>query len=73
MASGIPFHGLFLTAGLDIRIARVGARKADASDADPAIARAQEQYDLGALEWAEIDASGTPAETLQRSKVALGQ
>jgi aminoglycoside phosphotransferase family enzyme/predicted kinase len=73
MASGLPFYGLFLTAGLDTRVARVGARKGDASDADAAIARAQEQYDLGALEWTEIDASGTPEETLRRSKVALGR
>lgn len=73
IAPGIPFRGLFLTADLDTRIARVGARKGDASDADPAIARAQEQYDLGALEWTEIDASGTPEETLRRSQAALDQ
>lgn len=73
IASGAPFYGLFLTAGLATRVARVGARKGDASDADPAIARAQEQYDLGALEWTEIDASGTPEETLRRSQAALDQ
>ena len=42
------FHGLFLTADLATRIARVGGRKGDASDADAAVARQQEQYDLGA-------------------------
>jgi aminoglycoside phosphotransferase family enzyme/predicted kinase len=71
IARGVPFQGLFLTADLATRITRIGSRKADASDADPAIAQAQEQYDLGALEWAEIDAAGTPEETLQRSKTAL--
>ena len=71
-APSVPFHGLFLTAELAVRITRVGARTGDASDADPAVARAQEQYNLGVLEWAEIDASGTPDETLRRSKAALG-
>lgn len=66
------FHGLFLTADLDTRIARVGGRKNDASDADANIARAQEQYDLGALDWLELDASGTPEETLMRARKALG-
>ncbi len=65
------FHGLFLTADIDTRVARVGARKADASDADAAVARAQQHYDLGLLEWAEVDASGTPEETLRRSRAAL--
>jgi hypothetical protein len=65
------FHGLFLTADLATRIARVGSRTGDASDADAEIARAQEHYDLGPLAWQEVDASGTPDDTLQRSKNAL--
>ena len=64
-------HGLFLTADLEARLARVGARKGDASDADAAIARAQEHYVLGALDWREVDASGTPEETLRRAREAL--
>jgi aminoglycoside phosphotransferase family enzyme/predicted kinase len=70
-AAGKPFHGLFLSAGLDTRLARVGARKGDASDADAAVAQAQDRYDLGAMDWAVVDASATPADTLQRSKAAL--
>ena len=66
------FRGLFLTADLDTRVARVGGRAGDASDADATIARAQEQYDLGALEWTEVDAAGTPDETLRRGKTAVG-
>jgi uncharacterized protein len=66
------FRGLFLTADLATRLARVGGRKADASDADAAIARRQEQYDLGALQWTRIDASGSPEQTLRRTKAALG-
>ncbi len=65
------FHGLFLTADLTVRIARVGGRTGDASDADATVARAQEQYDLGTLDWEKVDASGTPADTLARAKSAL--
>ncbi|MEI8277410.1 MAG: DNA-binding protein, partial [Hyphomicrobiales bacterium] len=67
-----PFHGLFLTADLAVRVARVGGRTGDASDADATIARAQEHYDLGELEWTEVDASGTLDETLQRGKKTIG-
>jgi aminoglycoside phosphotransferase family enzyme/predicted kinase len=71
VAAGTQFQGLFLTADLSVRLARVGARTGDASDADAAIARAQEQYDLGELGWREVDASGTPEETLRRGQAAL--
>ncbi len=67
-AGRAEFHGLFLTAELDLRLSRVGSRQGDASDADANVARAQERYDLGALDWAGVDASGTPAETLRRAR-----
>jgi hypothetical protein len=70
-ALGVPFHGLFLVADLDTRISRIGGRRGDASDADAAIARAQESYELDTLGWTRIDASGTPEETLARAKAAL--
>jgi len=70
-AGGSAFHGLFLTAGLDTRVARVGTRAHDASDADAAVARAQERYNLGAMDWDEIDASGDAAETLERARAML--
>ena len=69
---GVAFHGLFLTADLATRLSRVGGRKGDASDADAAVARRQEQYDLGDLQWTLVDASGSPEETLRRAKAALG-
>jgi predicted kinase len=71
-APGAIFHGLFLTADLATRLARVGARKSDASDADAAVARKQEQYDLGVMQWAPVDASGSPELTLRNAKAALG-
>jgi len=70
-AAKVPLQGLFLTADLTTRIARVGGRANDASDAGATVAQAQEDYELGALEWPKIDASGTVAETLARVRVAL--
>ena len=54
------FHGLFLTADLSVRLSRVGARRGDASDADAAVARRQEHYDLGGMQWTLVEASGSP-------------
>jgi aminoglycoside phosphotransferase family enzyme/predicted kinase len=73
-AAGAPFRGLFLTAGFPTRLTRVTHRAADASDADAAVARVQEDYDLGEFGagWTRIDASGTPEETLARARAALG-
>jgi uncharacterized protein len=70
--NGIAFAGLFLTADLATRIARIGHRTGDASDADAAVARRQEDYALGSLDWSLVDASGTPEETLVRAKGVLG-
>jgi predicted kinase len=68
---GAPFRGLFLTADLATRRARVGARHGDASDADAAVVEEQERYQIGGLEWTRIDASGTPEETLARARAAI--
>jgi predicted kinase len=70
-AARTMFYGLFLTADLATRVARIGARAHDASDADAAVARQQERYELGALDWTMIDASGSPSETLARAQAAI--
>src|SRR4029077_21284969 len=70
-AAKVPLQGLFLTADLATRIARVGGRRHDASDADAAVAATQESYDLGALTWPKIDASGTVEATLRGTLAAL--
>jgi predicted kinase len=70
-AGRAAFHGLFLTADLAVRIARVGGREGDASDADAAVARTQESYDLGTMDWTNVDASGMPEDARRKAKEAL--
>lgn len=53
----VPFHGVWLEAPLDIRVERVEHRKTahkDASDADGEIARRQQAYDIGELNWIRV-------------------
>jgi aminoglycoside phosphotransferase family enzyme/predicted kinase len=70
-ALGVRFDGVFLDADLATRTTRVGSRRGDASDADAAVAEAQEGYDLGTIDWKRVDASGTPAQTLERARTSL--
>jgi predicted kinase len=69
------FVGLFLNTDLETRLRRIGRRQRDASDATPEIAGRQEKYNIGAVDWADIDASGTPEQTLQRcqARIAHGE
>jgi len=62
----VRFSGLFLVTDLATRQRRVGRREADASDATPEIAGLQEKYDIGAMDWTVVDASGTPEQTLEQ-------
>ncbi len=68
---GFSFIGLFLVAPLATRIKRVGARVNDASDANASVAREQETYDLGELDWPIVDAAGALDDTLARARAAL--
>jgi predicted kinase len=70
---GVAFRGLFLVADLETRLARVGRRVLDASDADAKVARQQEAFELGHVQWTEIDASGSLQETLALARSALSQ
>ena len=62
--AGVRFDGLWLDAPLDTRIARIAARRGDASDATAEVARLQEGYDLGPLEWLRTNAGRDAGETL---------
>jgi len=67
----ISFFGFFLEADLATRQSRVGRRERDASDATAEIAGLQEKYQIGAIDWAVIDASGTPEETLKQCQAQI--
>jgi aminoglycoside phosphotransferase family enzyme/predicted kinase len=69
----VHFSGLFLVTDLATRQRRVGRREADASDATPEIAGLQEKYDIGAVDWAVVDASGTPEQTLKQCLPHVGR
>ena len=68
---GIRFVGLFLTADLATRLARIEQRKGDASDATRNVALQQETFAIGAVNWHMIDASGTPDQSLHSARVSL--
>ncbi|MBV8836266.1 MAG: AAA family ATPase [Alphaproteobacteria bacterium] len=70
-AHRVRFAGLFLVADLQQRIERVGTRRNDASDAGVDVAQRQESYEVGAMDWRIVDASGSPAATLAHAKTAL--
>jgi predicted kinase len=67
----VSFKGIFLTTDLATRQRRIGHRTADASDATAKIAEFQENYDIGPLGWATIDASGTPEQTFERCRLRI--
>jgi uncharacterized protein len=68
---GIRFVGLFLVADLETRQNRVSRRGPDASDATAEVAGLQEKYNIGALDWASIDASGSPETTLKQCQIRI--
>ncbi|MEX0591190.1 MAG: AAA family ATPase, partial [Xanthobacteraceae bacterium] len=70
--AGVAFEGIWLELSLGDRVRRVSARKGDASDADAAVARAQEQYDPGEIGWHRVDAAGTADEVVKRARRPLG-
>ena len=70
-ARGVEFRGIFLIADVATRVDRIGARHGDASDADIAVARAQEGYAVGQNDWLMCDASDTPQVTLDRARKLL--
>ncbi len=70
-ATGAPFDGLWLEAGLDRRTARVSARRGDASDATAAVVRRQLDVDPGPIRWHRVDADTTPEATTDQARQAL--
>ena len=56
---GVAFAGLFLDAPLATRLERIAARRNDASDADPDVARRQTAEPLAEKGWAAVAALGS--------------
>ena len=56
------FHGYWLQAATDLRLARVSARPKGPSDATPEIARKQENAACGDMEWTRLDAARSTEE-----------
>lgn len=70
-AAGVPFTGLWLEAPVQMMLARLGTRQGDASDASRAVLEQQLSRDPGAIDWARIDASGTPEAALAAARRAM--
>jgi aminoglycoside phosphotransferase family enzyme/predicted kinase len=69
---GAGFDGLWLEAPGETRVARVGSRGADASDADTAVAQAQADLAVGNLGgWQRISAAGPLDEVATEARHAL--
>lgn len=69
---GVPFDGLWLHAPVEALMARVAARRDDASDATVEVVRQQAKYNRGEIEWTPLDATPGTAEMLIAARVCLG-
>lgn len=69
---GVRFDGIWLEASTELLVARVTARKGDASDADAAVVRKQSGFDVGPVDWHVVDTSGAKEATLGQACATLG-
>jgi predicted kinase len=70
---GVPFQGLWLTAASETLVARVDARRNDASDATPEVVQRQLTFEVGALSpaWTLLDAGGSAQDVHRRATSVL--
>jgi aminoglycoside phosphotransferase family enzyme/predicted kinase len=73
-ALGLAFNGIWLTAARDTLVARVEARRSDASDATAEVVDIQSQYEVGEMSpgWRVIYAGASAAETQRLAALHLG-
>jgi aminoglycoside phosphotransferase family enzyme/predicted kinase len=67
----VPFVGLWLGAPAEILAKRIGGRRGDASDATIPVLQRQLTYDIGAMEWVQIDAGGPLDAVIPAARAAV--
>ena len=70
--NNVHFRGLWLEASPDEMARRVAERVGDASDATPAVVRAQLDRGAGEIAWTRFNAAGSRESTLANARRALG-
>lgn len=70
-SAGVPFCSIWLDAPPAILEQRVAARRNDASDATVEVLRRQRATIVPPAGWVDVDAGGTPEDTLRGARVAL--
>lgn len=68
----VPFFGLWVDAPQDVRTKRVKDRKNNVSDVTEEIIRQQLGYDLGTINWHQVDSSGPKTETIKMGRDVVG-
>ena len=72
-AHGAAFTGFWLDVPPEVMRARVAKRRGDVSDATPQVVDAQLAYDLGAMDFDTIDASGPVEDVAARCLDRMGR
>ncbi len=69
---GVPFRGLWLQGGTEMLVARVAARRGDASDATAAVVHRQGQHVQPPANWLALDADYSAADLMGRAAACIG-
>ncbi len=70
--AGVPFDGLWVRVPVDVSLERIRTRVRNPSDVTEEVRLRQEEFDLGTIDWAIIDASGPKRQTVAAGRRALG-
>jgi uncharacterized protein len=62
--AGVPFVGIWLEAPREVLVARIAARRLDASHADMPVLEQQLEIDAGTMDWHRIDSTPNMATIL---------
>lgn len=71
--AGCAFHGIWLDANTDVRVARLGERGQDASDADADVALRQDDLQIGDIGWRRFDAGQARSDVVAQISAYLPQ